>query len=525
MSNLFFEKSKEIADNFIQSIVFLDDRAFNINGSNQSTKHDLSAETISQLFAKEKKICAFYDPNTTDDIEDFKYIAQKADIIVLDWCIDLTENNIPDDDNEEDADDDDIRGKYTKLVIQNIIDNQNQEGIKLILVYTGETDLNRIVDEISELNAQLEINKDNCELNIENTKILVRGKSNHEGEDTKYKYIENLKGKALDYTSLPNFLLDEFTAMTSGLLTNFALISLSKIRANSSKILGLFNKRLDAAFLAHKIVLPSPNDAESLLIDLLGSTISDLLNYELVDSEVQNNLIESWIEENNDINIDNVDPTKAKKVILNLLRSPQQNIEERFLEILKEDELSKNTIRKLAKNAIQMFLLKENSNEEELNIEFAKLTHHKSLFLPYQISPRLSLGTIVKSSRDQTYYICIQQKCDSIRIKEKARRFLFLSLAEVETKIQFITPDRKKLGIDNRSYSIRTVKFEGGADGVVKAVQDEGSYKFKHIYEDSDESFEWVLDLKDLHAQRIVNNYASTLSRVGIDESEWLRTS
>jgi hypothetical protein len=31
------------------------------------------------------------------------------------------------------------------------------------------------------------------------------------------------------------------------------------------------------------------------------------------------------------------------------------------------------------------------------------------------------------------------------------------------------------------------------------------------------------LDLKDLHAQRIVDEYASQLSRVGLDESEWLR--
>ncbi|MFT5250534.1 MAG: hypothetical protein ACI93P_002276 [bacterium] len=40
-----------------------------------------------------------------------------------------------------------------------------------------------------------------------------------------------------------------------------------------------------------------------------------------------------------------------------------------------------------------------------------------------------------------------------------------------------------------------------------------------------DEEFEWILDLKDWHAQRIVTDYAATLSRVGLNESEWLRKS
>jgi hypothetical protein len=38
-----------------------------------------------------------------------------------------------------------------------------------------------------------------------------------------------------------------------------------------------------------------------------------------------------------------------------------------------------------------------------------------------------------------------------------------------------------------------------------------------------DEKFIWILDLKEAHAQRIANLYAARLSRVGLDESEWLR--
>jgi hypothetical protein len=37
--------------------------------------------------------------------------------------------------------------------------------------------------------------------------------------------------------------------------------------------------------------------------------------------------------------------------------------------------------------------------------------------------------------------------------------------------------------------------------------------------------FEWLCDLKSNHAQRIVNDFSAYLSRVGLDESEWLRRS
>ena len=38
-------------------------------------------------------------------------------------------------------------------------------------------------------------------------------------------------------------------------------------------------------------------------------------------------------------------------------------------------------------------------------------------------------------------------------------------------------------------------------------------------------SFEWVAELKDEHAQRIANEFAGSFSRVGVNESEWVRRS
>jgi hypothetical protein len=55
MSNPFFKKSKEIANDFLQSIVFLDDRAHSISeNSNQDSIHDLDVIKITKLFSKSK---------------------------------------------------------------------------------------------------------------------------------------------------------------------------------------------------------------------------------------------------------------------------------------------------------------------------------------------------------------------------------------------------------------------------------------------------------------------------------------
>ena len=166
-----------------------------------------------------------------------------------------------------------------------------------------------------------------------------------------------------------------------------------------------------------------------------------------------------------------------------------------------------------------------NKKLEEINKEFAILSHHKNLYSPMSYVPVLSLGTVVNSKRG--YYVCVQQRCDSVRVMDgEERRFLFIPLTEIEEGKPFhlVTPDGINLKVDNKSYSLRTIKFSGDQDGLVKGIEIDGQFCFKQKYqEEEDEIFNWVFDLKDLHAQRIISNYSSQLSRVGLDESEWLR--
>lgn len=533
MSSAFFNKSKVIANDFIQNIVFLDDKAYlKEDTEGQEVVNDLDAYEISKIFAKEKKICAVYDPESLEDISDFKQIASKSDIIILDWFIDINEP-VDEGNAEDDAEDDDIRGKYTLDIISGLISPDNCQRLKIVLVYTGETDLVNIFEKIRGINPNLSLDQDDLKLQIGKNTIFVRAKSNNqEGEDNRFNHLPNLNNKVLKYTELPGFLLEEFTKITSGLLTNFALLSITSIRNNTSKVLGLFSNDLDSAYLGHKSLIPKQEDSEDLLIELFGDSVKDLLSYSDINNKVaadiddwiDNNVLEEQFEHSNKTYLKKIETAKA------LLNSKEEDAKKRFTAVLQgtPGEIKNH----LLDNPTKVFTKNSNlANVEKQNKNFAKLTHHKSLFLPKEIEPKLTLGTLIKSTIENKYYICIQQKCDSVRIdQDTERKFLFIPLSVVpedkKGKFDLITDLDIELKKDKSSYSIRTIKFSSNNDlGIIKAVKnEEGKYIFNQKYaEATDEQFEWILDLKDLHAQRIVIDYANSLSRVGLDESEWLR--
>lgn len=544
MSSAFFNKSKKIANDFIQSVLFIDDRAYSHNNQiGQADVNNLDGPRISSIFAKEKKICAVYEPKDENDIEDLKKIVHKSDIIIIDWNLGITVE-VEEGDEEADAEEDDIRGKYTLDIISDLISPNNYDRLKIILIYTGEVDLVEISEKVRDSNPNLEYNADELKLQIGKTIIFVRAKSNNqEGEDNRFNHLPNLNNKVLKYKELPDFLLEEFTKVTSGLLSNFALLSLHKLRSNTSKIIGLYNKDLDHGYLEHKASIPNQDDAENLILEVFKDSIGDLLYYEKVHKSISKADISNWIksslliEDKSIRKADGVDVNPVRMIrrntefLITLLYSKESDVEKRFVDHLTPycsgENQAKSYFKYLRTNNIDLFINNSQDADKELLLtNFASLTHHKNVFLPRGIKPILSLGTVLKSTKRDFYYICIQQKCDSVRIKDsEERKFLFLPLVESKNgKFNFISNNGIKLQLDSKSYSIRTLKFKSNKDGVVEPKKKKDKYIFEQVYNKrSDEKFEWVLDLKDLHAQRIVTDYALTLSRVGLDESEWLR--
>lgn len=550
--NDFESRSKQVANDFLQSIIFIDDKAYKRESADP--KHDFDAQTISIEFAKEGKICSVFQPMSKDDINSLPAIAAKADVTVIDWEIILPESEGADDDD----DDDEIKGKHTKEIIKNLLNSKRKRNnLNLIVIYTGEVDLLSISEEIlsylksNEINDFVISDEDLCCVYSNNCKIIIRAKSN--GGEGQGKHLPALRNKMLTYEELPDFIICEFSKMTNGLLPNFALQSLTAIRENVFQILNIFNKELDSAYLTHQSLLNNTDDANELLVDLIGDTFTSILRTKNLNNNLNQDVTNAWLEHyikdedkpkfNSKGKLSEETFTRNKALLTKLLKS-SPDVLKKFKNVLDTVGVSKaSTEKSLKKYAINMF--HDNDEHENKNRKFALLCQHKDLIHYDDHIPTLSLGTVVKSNIEpHKYLLCIQQRCDSVRLsKNENRRFLFLSLSIVDgsEKFNFLAPSGQKLKLDNSTYDIRTVKFSGSEAGTVNAVKEEATNKsffeplhYSEVIPDSEvvldleksrEKFEFVFELKDLYAQRVVAEYSASLARVGVDEPEWVRLS
>lgn len=513
MADIFLEQSKKIANNFIQNIVFIDDKAYKSDDS----KNSFETHSISKIFAEAGKICAIYAPESDTDITYYDTILKKADVVILDWRLGIKRNDVNNIDPEADAEHDEPRGEFTLELISHLI---SQTGmLKLLIIYTGETDLFDITDSIHQKIKSYGIfDKGDCVIKSSNVKILIRAKS--QNSKSQFAHVPELKDKIVEIQQLPTLITDEFTDMTNGLLSNFALASISAIRNNTSRILSVFSPKLDPAYLGHKILLENASESKRLLIKLFGEAISDLLEATNIDTK---NWINNWIEsriEEEEISLNGIIIDKSKILLKKMINSEQSRLKNKYREASGK-ELSNKDEGKIQADIIKLFAYSD-VDVDKSNIDFAILTHHKNIFQPAIEPPTLTLGTVIKfckKDEDDKYYICIQQRCDSVRIKEE-RRFLFLPL-EDKGEYPLIVNSSLKLFPNKSSFAIKTIKFkplEGSA--IIQASMINGKYIFTSSY---GEAYEWVVDLKEMQAQRILNGYCAQLSRVGLNESEWLR--
>tara|TARA_Y100000052_G_scaffold9203_1_gene9017 strand:+ start:5189 stop:5575 length:387 start_codon:yes stop_codon:yes gene_type:complete len=121
----FRDKSNEIANEFLQTVVFLDDKAYGTTDQ-ADINHDFDVKSVVKSFAQNKKVCSVFQPEVENDIHLFTEIAQKADVVVLDWriIIDLDDNDELDD--EDDAEVNDPNGHYTKQIINKLLESKSR---------------------------------------------------------------------------------------------------------------------------------------------------------------------------------------------------------------------------------------------------------------------------------------------------------------------------------------------------------------------------------------------------------------
>ena len=296
---------------------------------------------------------------------------------------------------------------------------EDRQRLRLIAFYTGEPNLDSIFDRIKDVATEFYkddelVVSDGFRISKGPLHIVVLAK-----DGTLNTAPPELKNQEVSERQLADRVADEFALMTGGLIRNCAISGIAAIRDNAHRILAKFDKSLDPAYLAHRLLLPFPPDAEDHLVESLGSELTSVLEENSPGACADIDSIESWLEQREYEGLRLSDrfcfPKKQEAVDgwRDLLLSGVNDDNALFPEGMGKAVIQKQAAELFAEDAQAAFYS---------NRRFAALLRLKTRY-PGR-SPRLSIGSVLSTSEDDEdrYFLCLQPKCDSIRITE-ARGF------------------------------------------------------------------------------------------------------
>lgn len=519
----FHQHSKAIVEDYLGTVAYVDDLIFSNNIENKAIK--LGKIEVKEVAAVENTVkvesvpekqerqlrpnidplkfingflnkgihCALLEVTNDDDpLEPIKQILKKTDVAILDWQMHGDSGN-----------------KAIELLLSLLPVSEKSE-LRLIIIYTEEPNFASILPEIIQpklveigiINGVLD--DSNCKYMNGHTKIVVLKKEN---------------GKKADFSvsveELPDKIIEEFTEITKGLVSNTVLKAVSIIRKNSHNLLGTFNMDLDAAYLNHRAFLESPSDSELHMVNWISDEMKDLLFVNKVSDQVNIDNVKKRLHSYGvkEYPIFDKNGSENKRItdemMINLL-------EKGCSEYNKENTKNGKAIPQTWFNHFHKSFPKILTN---VNERFAVLSSLSSSSFNHNLDQLLTLGSIIRN--DDSILVCIQPSCDSYRLKVETK-FIFLKAVETTDNFDLVIPDGKKflkLSILYKSDNIVLIPFIP-KNGVITSKSNDLS----KIFEDSSSNkYVWLGNLKYQFAQRIANEFASQISRVGLDESEWLR--
>ncbi len=456
-----------------------------------------------------------------------------ADIVCLDWEI------------YEDG------GNTASAIIHDILreDDESNGRVRLIAIYTGDTRnteitkkiYNRIPKQIRE-KQKLLINEENdLEINGTGIKVVCLFKKNGT-------QILEQGSNQLEESEVPERLQEEFSALSTGLLSNVALATIASIRGITHRVLAQFPDELDGPWLHHRVMLPNQQDSEEYAVNVVLSEIKgaiDIRNIgerhagkDAIAKRVREIAKGSMLhlhfrDEHGKLKSkDNVDPDMVI-----------QCIEDGGFKVLSQSifgNSEKHNMGKCKKHFTSLFSCQSLQDTCDRMNRFAALTsirNHPKKTPSSEWLPMLGLGTIICQNPEdekvqKEYFLCLQASCDSVRITS-SQKFIFVKL-EAKREVSLSNPPEHVVPTDDtaedyigmsipskESYqAMTTIEFKPSPrKEVVEAILCPDSKRY--IFTDSKMTqYVWVADLKRRRALRVAQNLAKQMGRLGFDEFE-----
>lgn len=470
----------------------------------------LRAESVISGFADIGSVCAVLSAAPGREFRERTVSAAKrADIMVLDWKIQ------------------DSVGDEALRVMREVLDDDRYGGrLRLIAIYTGEPNLNEIHQRVREAADEFyeghELVDDPASFRMSKgpLHVVVLAKA---GVLTR---APAELGREVSESDLASRLTEEFALMAGGLLRNTAITGIAAVRDNAHKILAKFARRLDPGYLAHRLLLPHPPDAEDHAEEALGAEIMSVIEDARPGARANIEAIESWLVSRQSEGVDLSVP---------LTFQGEPNLVDHWLELLDQGitgaaNLPEGGRAGLRTRSAEAFTGRQ-VEADRANHEFAALLSLKTRYPGRR--PRLTIGTVlqVEGKDDPQYLLCLQPKCDSTRLGDTTG-FPLIPLDVVGTGRREALPlmvDKGKgewehFGIKAAPSDLIVKRFQPDPSppGEVLASEEPDGDLF--YFADVDGvRYRWLAEMKDEHALRVAADVANALSRPGPNDSEWLR--
>ncbi|MGW0572433.1 response regulator receiver domain [Streptomyces tauricus] len=496
---------------------------------------DLDGATLSEAFASYGLVCGYVRPESAEQRNDLvqgKYdrLFLRADVLVLDWTL-----------NGD-------TGQTTSQLVARLVKTEKGKlgRLRLICIYTNDPDLYGVRDALQrvleEEGHELETpeNGDGIGLVARDFRISVLGKP-----EVSRPSIPGVS--SVPEAELPERIVREFAQASHGILPGFALKSLSLLRDNAPTLLQRFRNDLDPAFVSHDLLT---GEGKRFAIQLIAREIQSLLESAGVSDMVSRERIESWAK----LRLANpslIPQIQGKKSTLKDV-SPESVMEVLAQEPIQISNLLDTRGGKLGVSSMatvaSLFTSADQAQASEQELGrlscFSRDLHSGYSF---EQEPTLQLGTILarnasgtvdsdsdlldklKSAKSkEAFLLCLQPLCDSEHLEiDKPRGFPMIPLSEVQLgdDFHFLALDHLKqkrhLAGTAKPYEMIMVPFwRTGEERVVRAIRKDGIPRFTS---DAGEEFLWIGELRPEHALRVSHEMGRLISRVGLDESEWLR--
>jgi|SRR5579859_107199 len=472
----------------------------------------VNAKVLGDAFARTGLICGFLksgDDGLDQSRELVVRSARRADIVVLDWSINRDE------------------GAATSEIIRQVLaadSDEEERRLRLIAIYTSRLETEVILDR---LQAVVDEFFEDCTLKREQFS-LVKGPLRIEiyAKQTAHVVNSAVEDRSLSEDALPSKLVDDFAEMNAGLVPSVALAGLAAIRADTHRVLGVLNSDLDPAYIAQRLLIPDQAEAAEQLVALVAAELRAVMDDRNVGDEAGPDAIKDWLRWRiaSGASLGVVDGTDREVEDLDALlkyglaaKATDQAQEIKEIRDRRGLPHSKET------DGVAALFAEDAATAARANDRYAmRLSLRSHYRKPARV---LQLGTLIRDPAG-TYLLCVQPVCDSVRLTEQEREFIFMPTERAQTKFDIVVHDpeddsRHTLRVERRPYKIRKIAFAPTSDlECVQASEVAGQHRFSDT---SDLEYVWIARLEEGYAQRVAHGLGTELSRVGLSESEWLR--